>query len=154
MISQDNNLTSREPQMREIISFSHLSAVMTSIGEEIRHLAEFDDVRAVLLFRVDGRVLESQYQEEASEIVLIVVSWVRNIISKTTEELQRGSRSVKYDKEINRKLTIPVYFYLAGQSSILVTLLDSKANCGLMEIEMSRTAKRLGWIIDEKRLLD
>ncbi|MFX0122305.1 MAG: hypothetical protein ACFFAE_01615 [Candidatus Hodarchaeota archaeon] len=152
MISQDN-LTSREPQIRNILSFSPLSAVVASIGKELGHLAEFDDVHAVLLFRADGRVLESKHQEEASETVLIVVSWVRNIISKTTKELQRGSRSVKYDKEINPKLTIPVYFYLAGRSSILVTLLDSKANSGLMEIEMSRTAKRLGWIIDEKRLL-
>ncbi|MFX1515008.1 MAG: hypothetical protein ACFFC6_01780 [Promethearchaeota archaeon] len=143
MISQDRNIQ----------TFSTLSTVIASIGEELRHLAEFDDVQAVLLFRVDGRVLESLYQEELSETVLIVVGWVRNIISKTTEELQRGSRSVKYDKEINPKLRIPVYFYLAGRSSILVTLLDSKANSGLMEIEMSRTAKRLGWIIDEKRLL-
>lgn len=152
MISQDSK-TSREAQISNMLSVSPLSAVVASIGEEIGHLAEFNDVQAVLLFRVDGRVLESQYQEEASETVLIVVSWVRNIISKTTEELQRGSRSVKYDKEINPKLTIPVYFYLVGRSSILVTLLDSKANSGLMEIEMSRTAKRLGWVIDEKRLL-
>jgi predicted regulator of Ras-like GTPase activity (Roadblock/LC7/MglB family) len=152
MISQDSKI-SQDPQVGNINSFSQLSAVVTSIGEEIEHLAKFDDVKAVLLFRVDGRVLESQYKEEISETVLIVVSWVRNIISKTTEELQRGSRSVKYDKEINPKVTIPVYFYLAGRSSILVTLLNSKANSGLMEIEMSRTAKRLGWIIDQKRLL-
>ncbi|MFX1505447.1 MAG: hypothetical protein ACFFDC_04950 [Promethearchaeota archaeon] len=152
MISQDSKI-SLDPQLSSEHSFSHLSAVVASISEEIEHLSKFDDVKAVLLFRVDGRVLESQYKEEASETVLIVVSWVRNIISKTTEELQRGSRSVKYDKEINLKMTIPVYFYLAGRSSILVTLLDSKANSGLMEIEMSRTAKRLGWIIDEKRLL-
>ena len=143
MISQDRNTQ----------TVSTLSTVIASIGEELGHLAEFDDVQAVLLFRVDGRVLESLYQEEVSETVLIVVSWVRNIISKTTEELQRGSRSVKYDKEINPRLRIPVYFDLVGRSSILVTLLDSKANSGLMEIEMSRTAKRLGWIIDEKRLL-
>ncbi len=66
-------------------------------------------------------------------------------------ELQRGSKSVKYDKEINKKETIPVYFYRAGYSSILVTFLDSRANTGFMEIEMSRTARRLGWIIDKKK---
>ena len=152
MISPDSKI-SYEPQSSKKHSSSHLSAVVASIGKEIEHLAKFDDAKAVLLFRMDGWVLESQYKEEVSETVLIVVSWVRNIISKTTEELQRGSRSVKYDKEINPKMTIPVYFYLAGRSSILVTLLDSKANSGLMEIEMSRTAKRLGWIIDDKRLL-
>jgi predicted regulator of Ras-like GTPase activity (Roadblock/LC7/MglB family) len=151
MISQDSKIP--QEAQSNIQSFSHLPTVVASIGEEIEHLAKFDDVHAVLLFRVDGRVLESQYKEDASETTLIVVSWVRNIISKTTDELQRGSRSVKYDKEINPRMTIPVYFYLAGRSSILVTLLDSKANSGLMEIEISRTAKRLGWIIDEKRLL-
>jgi len=131
----------------------NLSSVIISIDKELRHLAGFDDVQAVVLFRLDGRVLDSHYQNFESQDLLIVIGWVRNIISKTTEELQRGSRSVKYDKEINPKFRIPVYFYCAGKSSILVTILNSKANSGLMEIEMSRTAKRLGWIIDEKRLL-
>lgn len=143
MISQETSMTSP----------TNLSSVIMSIDKELGHLAEFDDVQAVLLFRLDGRVLESHYQSIASQNLLIVISWVRNIISKTMEELQRGSKSVKYDKEINPKLRIPVYFYRAGNSSILVTLLNSKANSGLMEIEMSRTAKRLGWIIDEKKLL-
>ncbi|UCE14191.1 MAG: hypothetical protein JSV04_03190, partial [Candidatus Heimdallarchaeota archaeon] len=96
---------------------------------------------------------ESRYSKEVSEDLLLVISWVKNIISKTMEELQSGSRSVKYDKEINLRVRIPVYFYCAGNSSILVTLLNSKANTGLMEIEMSRTSKRLGWIIDKKEPL-
>ncbi len=132
---------------------ANLSSVIISIDKEISYLAEFADVQAVILFRLDGQVLESHYRNEVSQNLLVVIRWVRNIISKTTEELQRGSKSVKYDKEINSKVRIPVYFYCTGNSSILVTLLNSKANTGLMEIEMSRTAKRLGWIIDKKKPL-
>ncbi|MFX0013612.1 MAG: hypothetical protein ACFFB2_10720 [Promethearchaeota archaeon] len=134
-------------------STNNISSVITSIKKELKYLAEFADVQATILFRLDGRVLHSSYCNEASQDLLIVISWVKNIISKTMEELQRGSRSVKYDKEIRSKNRIPVYFYCAGNSAILVTLLTSTANSGLMEIEMSRTAKRLGWIIDRKKSL-
>jgi len=132
-------------------SFSSLSLVITLIGKELGYLAKFTDVHAVILFRLDGQVLKFRYCDEGSEDLLAVISWVKDIISKTMEELRRGSKSVKYDKEIKPKVTIPVYFYRAGYSSILVTFLDSKANTGLMEIEMSRTSRRLGQIIDQKK---
>jgi predicted regulator of Ras-like GTPase activity (Roadblock/LC7/MglB family) len=130
-----------------------LTSVITSISNELEHLARFVDVHAVMLFRLDGKVLESRYETENSQDLLIVTSWVKNIILKTMEELKRGSRSVKYDKEISPGKNIPVYFYRAGNSGILVTFLTSRANLGLMEIEMSRSSKRLGKIIDYKKSL-
>ncbi len=133
------------------LSSDNLSTAISSIRNELDHLNKFRDIYVVILFRLDGQVLESRYTNEVSRSLLIVTSWVKNIISKTMIELQRGSKSVKYDKEINKKETIPVYFYRAGYSSILVTFLDSRANTGFMEIEMSRTARRLGWIIDKKK---
>ena len=131
----------------------NLSTAIISIKKELIHLNKFRDVQAVVLFRLDGQVLESIYSQESSSNLLIVISWVKNIISKTMVELQRGSRSVKYDKEISTGENIPVYFYRAGNSSILVSFLGSLANTGFMEIEMSRTARRLGWIIDQKKVL-
>ncbi len=127
-----------------------LSAAIISIDKELTHLADFNDVQAAILFRLDGQVLEARYCNEASQDLLNVISWVKNIITKTMEELQRGSRSVKYDKVINEKESTPVFFYCAGRTSIVVTVLTSVANTGLMEIEMSRSARRLGWIIDSK----
>ncbi|MFX0208398.1 MAG: hypothetical protein ACFFDT_20615 [Candidatus Hodarchaeota archaeon] len=127
-----------------------LSAVIASIDRELSYLADFADVQAVILFRLDGKVIKSQYRSEASQNLLIVIKWVKDIISKTMEELQAGSRSIKYDKEINEKEAIPVYFYCAGKTSIVVTILSPIANTGLMEIEMSRNARRLGEIIDKK----
>ena len=127
-----------------------LSIPISSINKELKYLADFIDVQAVILFRLDGQVLEALYCNEASQDLLNVISWVKNIITKTMEELQRGSRSVKYDKVINEKDSIPVFFYCAGKTSILVTILTPVANTGLMEIEMSRSARRIGWIIDSK----
>jgi predicted regulator of Ras-like GTPase activity (Roadblock/LC7/MglB family) len=134
------------------LSTIDLSTAVTSIEKEIIHLNTFRDVQAVILFRLDGRVLESKYSQVASNNLLIIICWVKNIISKTMVELQRGSKSVKYDREISTGESIPVYFYRAGNSSILVTFLGPLANTGFMEIEMSRTAKRLGWIIDQKKI--
>jgi len=125
-----------------------IPSLLRTIDQDLGHLNNFIDIQAVFLFRIDGYVLKSHYSTNRSNNLLHVIGWVKQIISKTMEELQRGSRSVKYDKEINVNESIPVYFYRAGQSSILVTFLRSKANTGLMEIEMSRTAKRLSYIID------
>ena len=141
------------PVINSDLSLKNLSTAISSIEKELDHLNKFRDVQAVILFRLDGKVLESKYSQESSRSILIVIIWVKNIISKTMVELQRGSKSVKYDKEIKNGESIPVYFYRAGNSSILVTFLGSLANTGFMEIEMSRTSRRLGWIIDQKKPL-
>ncbi|UCG90627.1 MAG: hypothetical protein JSU57_02545 [Candidatus Heimdallarchaeota archaeon] len=135
------------------VSAACLSPVITSIDKELTYLADFADVQAVILFRLDGKVIKSQYRSEASQNLLIIIKWVKNIISKTMEELQAGSQSIKYDKEIKEKEAIPVYFFCAGKTSIVVTILTPIANTGLMEIEMSRNARRLGEIIDKKEPL-
>jgi predicted regulator of Ras-like GTPase activity (Roadblock/LC7/MglB family) len=128
----------------------HLLDVVSAINKEIEYLANFSDVDATLLFRLDGKVLNAFYGHQSSQRLLIIIDWVKDIISKTMEQLRNGSQSVKYDKDIGEKEPTPVYFYRAGNSSILVTILDPRVNTGLMEIEMSRTARLLGWVIDGK----
>jgi len=144
MISQTS---SSENQIRSF------STAISATEDEIQHLFDFDDVFAVILFRLDGRVLASLYDTGFSNSVLLVIKWINNIISKTKEELKRGTKSIKYHKNLDEKNAIPVYFYKAGNSSIMVAILDQTANTGLMEIEMSRTAARLGMIIDTKKAL-
>ena len=129
------------------------SIAISSTKEEIQHLFDFDDVFAVILFRLDGRVLTSLYNIGFSNSLLPVIKWIKDIISKTKEELKRGAKSIKYHKNLDEKNAIPVYFYKAGNSSIMVAILNQTANTGLMEIEISRTAARLGMIIDTKKAL-
>lgn len=131
----------------------HLLDAVGAIDKELEYLAEFSDVDAVILFRLDGKVLNASYSSQRSQRMLVIGSWVKDIISKTMEELRNGSQSVKYDKDIGEKEPTPVYFYRAGNSSILVTILDPRVNTGLMEIEMSRTSRLLGWSIDGKNLV-
>ena len=131
----------------------YLTSAVYSIHSEIQHLFTFNDVMATLLFRLDGRVLTSQYETESSSTILSIIKSIKDIIYKTKEELSRGARSIKYDKRTGKNNTIPVYFYRVGNSSILVTILSTRANTGLMEIEMSRTARRLGMIIDRKKAI-
>ena len=130
---------------------SYQNTALHFLDSELTYLSEYEDVIAILLFRLDGQVLKTRHPEKFSKNLLIISSWVKNIISKTMEELQSGSRSIKYNKMITERIIVPVYFYLAGRSSILVIVLQSKANTGLMEIEMSRSAKRIGLIIDTKK---
>ncbi|MCK4849135.1 MAG: hypothetical protein KAT16_08930 [Candidatus Heimdallarchaeota archaeon] len=144
MISQTNR---SENQIRSF------STAISAIEDEIQHLFDFYDIFAVILFRLDGRVLTSLYNTGFSDSVLPLIKWISNIISKTKEELKRGAKSIKYHKKLDDKKAIPVYFYRAGNSSIVVAILNQTANTGLMEIEMSRTAARLGMIIDTKKAL-
>ena len=132
---------------------TQLSRAIASIQVEAKHLFTFHDVNATILFRLDGRVITSFYDTETSNSILSVIKWVKDIISKTKEELKRGARSIKYNKQIDNNEALPVYFYRTGNSGILVAILHSRANTGLMEIEMSRTARRLGLIIDGKQAL-
>lgn len=131
---------------------SILSEVIASIHSEMMHLFQFQDVLGALLFRLDGRVITSFYETESS-FILSILKWVNNIISKTKLELRHGAKSIKYDRQVREKENIPVYFYRTGNSSILVVMLNSRANTGLMEIEMSRSAKRIGLVIDKKQIM-
>ena len=140
-----HQVSSSENQIRSF------STAISSTEYEIQHLFDFHDVFAIILFRLDGRVLTSLYNTGLSSSVLPVIKWINSIISKTKEELKHGAKSIKYDKKLDEKIAIPVYFYKAGYSSIMVTILNQTANTGLMEIEMSRTAARLGMIIDNKK---
>jgi hypothetical protein len=144
MISQTN---SADIQIRSF------STAISATEDEIQHLFEFVDVFAVILFRLDGQVLTSLYNTGFSKTILPVIKWINSIISKTKEELKRGAKSIKYHKQLDEKNAIPVYFYKAGNSSIVVTILNQTANTGFMEIEMSRTATRLGRIIDTKKTM-
>ncbi len=129
------------------------TTAISATEDEIKHLFDFYDVFAVILFRLDGRVLTSLYNTGFSNSVLPVIKWISRIISKTKEELKRGAKSIKYHKNVGEKIAIPVYFYKAGNSSIIVAILNQTANTGLMEIEMSRTAARLGIVIDNKKAI-
>ena len=145
MISQINN--------SECQKYSFSDSIL-AIEDEIEHLFDFQDVFTVILFRLDGKVLASKYNPQLSSSVLPVIKWINSIISKTKVELKRGAKSIKYHKQLNNKSAIPVYFYKAGNSSIIVSILKETANTGLMEIEMSRTATRLGRLIDKQTILE
>ncbi len=141
------------PQLEIDVQASTLTKAIASIQTEAKHLFTFQDVKATILFRLDGRVLSSFYETKTSSSLLIVIKWVKDIISKTKEELKHGAKSIKYNKNIEHNESLPVYFYRTGNSGILVTILHAKANTGLMEIEMSRTAKRIGLVMDRKQSL-
>ena len=75
------------------------STAISATEDEIQHLFDFYDVFAVILFRLDGRVLTSLYNTGLSNSVLPVIKWISNIVSKTKEELKRGAKSIKYHKQ-------------------------------------------------------
>ncbi|MHA1225386.1 MAG: hypothetical protein ACTSPV_01430, partial [Candidatus Hodarchaeales archaeon] len=79
------------PKTELNVGFSSLSRLISSIHSELQHLSNFDDVLAVILFRIDGQVLKAEYQISTSNNLLLVASWVKSIITKTMEELKSGS---------------------------------------------------------------
>lgn len=71
-----------------------LSSVITSIDKELRYLSEFNDVQAAILFRLDGQVLEARYCNEASQDLLNVISWVKNLITKTISSFKCSAKDI------------------------------------------------------------
>ena len=98
-------VSSSENQIRSF------TTAISATEDEIQHLFNFNDVFAVILFRLDGRVLTSLYNTGLSNAILPVIKWISQIISKTKEELKRGAKSIKYHKNVGEKKAIPVYFY-------------------------------------------
>ena len=50
-----------------------LTKAISSIQTEANHLFTFRDVKATILFRLDGRVITSFYETETSNIILSVI---------------------------------------------------------------------------------
>ncbi|MHA1330016.1 MAG: hypothetical protein ACTSR2_02955 [Candidatus Hodarchaeales archaeon] len=112
------------------------------LNREISYLNTFSDILVVILYRIDGLLIKSSYPKKPSHNLLSILLWISKTISKINQELKRNIDSIKY---LNNG--IPVFFYKAGESAILATVVDPYSNYGLLQMELAKTADNIGKII-------
>lgn len=120
-----------------------LRNAILGLRKELDYLIKFDDIFALILYRIDGLLITAHYSEKPSYQLLSLASWITKIISKISQELNVGVESVKYSKQ-----GVPVFFYRAGQTAILAAILNPYSNYGLLQMELNKTAFNVGKIID------
>jgi predicted regulator of Ras-like GTPase activity (Roadblock/LC7/MglB family) len=113
------------------------------ITDELKNLHSFNSIRAVLLFRIDGVIIDSIIDSNDNFNLLNSIKWVKTVIAKVGRELRTALYRIAYSRENEH-----IYFYKVGSAAILTCILDKFANIGLLSIEMDRIANILEKIID------
>lgn len=111
----------------------------------MEELYNLEDVITVLLVRIDGVVLYSYTPSGVPDPELIKsLEWVVSVVPSVIREMRKKNlRKVIYDLESSM-----IVFYSSGPQILLITLLEPLANLGLLLIELSRTAKIIGELIE------
>ncbi|OLS19904.1 MAG: hypothetical protein HeimC3_43430 [Candidatus Heimdallarchaeota archaeon LC_3] len=112
--------------------------IIFKIQDELENLFSFDTINGVLLFRIDGILLESYVNFSKTFSLLSTVNWIKTIISKVGTELKSNLYRIAYSRQEEH-----VYFYKVGSAVILACVLDKFANLGLLAIEMDRIAYKI-----------
>lgn len=121
-----------------------LAASFRQIHEEIDNLCAFEGVAAVLLLRIDGLVIESKWPDEITDNLLPLAHWIKEVITKVSEELQEHTPHVSYDRP-----PYTVSFFKTGQAGILCGIFDETAPATLLNIELNRTAEVFERLLEE-----
>lgn len=116
---------------------SHHSLI-DKIRDELENLYSFETINTVLLFRIDGLLLESFIDITENFDLLNTINWVKTIISKVGSELKSNLYRIAYSRSNEH-----VYFYKVGSAAILACVLNKFANLGLLAIEMDRIAFKI-----------
>ncbi len=117
--------------------------IIFKIQDELENLFSFDTIKGVLLFRIDGILLESYVNFSKNISIFSTMNWIKTIISKVGTELKSNLYRIAYSRRENH-----VYFYKVGSAAILACVLDKFANLGLLAIEMDRIAFKIAEISD------
>ena len=106
------------------------------ISSELEDLICLEDVEASMLFRIDGNVVESCFNDNYSQGLLRTVQWCKANVDKVSLEMKSNNLN-KVTYELNEFCVI---FYVVNSSSILTTIASKNANLSLLSIESKRKA--------------
>ncbi|NPD89396.1 MAG: hypothetical protein HGN29_11800 [Asgard group archaeon] len=107
------------------------------ISSELEDLIYLEDVEASILFRIDGNVVESCFNENYSQELLRTVQWCKANVEKVSLEM-RSNNLNKVTYELN---DFCVLFFVVNNVSILTTLANQNVNLSLLSIEAKRKSQ-------------
>ncbi|MHA1302599.1 MAG: roadblock/LC7 domain-containing protein [Candidatus Heimdallarchaeaceae archaeon] len=111
-------------------------SIKIQINSELRDLLDLEDVEGVVLFRIDGSVIESAFDDNYTQKILRVLQWCVGNVDKVSVEM-KGNNLQKVTYELADSC---VLFFAVDRTSILTTLAKRTANLSLLSIEAKRKA--------------
>ena len=104
------------------------------IESELEDLIHLDDVDAAVLFRIDGSVVKSAFNEQNCVHIIRVLQWCKSNVEKVSLEMKTNNlKKVTYElNETN------ILFFIVNNVTILTTLATHNVNMSLLSIEAKR----------------
>jgi predicted regulator of Ras-like GTPase activity (Roadblock/LC7/MglB family) len=107
------------------------------IYSELCDLTALEEVKASILFRIDGNVVESAFKDEYSHKLLRTIQWCKANVDKVSLEMKTNNL-YKVTYELN---DFCVIFFIVNSIMILTALATQNANLSLLSIEAKRKAQ-------------
>ena len=109
------------------------------IVSSLEDLISLEDVRASLLFRLDGEVISAKYKdtERSIQVLMRALLWAKANIEQVALHIQNNN----LEKAIYELERTVILFFSVSETTILCLICNETANLSLISIEAKRYAK-------------
>ena len=109
------------------------------ISSELTDLTHLEDVEGSVLFRIDGNVIDSVFNDNQSQDLLRTIQWSKSNVEKVSLEMKNNNlRKVTY--ELN---DFYILFFVVNSVIVLTTFANQNANLSLLSIEAKRKSQNI-----------
>jgi len=119
-----------------------LSNRFFNIHQSMLDIMSFEDIWATILYRIDGTVIKAELTDEVPSFLLYLLGWIKNIITKVSNELSTDIDKITYTKNAGHQQFL-IIFYKIGNTGILATIVDAFTNTALLSIEIEKMARKI-----------
>ena len=109
------------------------------ISSELTDLNYLDDVEGSVLFRIDGNVIDSVFNNNQSQDLLRTIQWSKSNVEKVSMEMKNNNLQ-KVTYELN---DFYILFFVVNSVTILTTFANQNANLSLLSIEAKRKSQNI-----------
>lgn len=109
------------------------------ILSELTDLNYLDDVEGSVLFRIDGNVIDSVFNDKQSQDLLRTIQWSKSNVEKVSMEMKNNNLQ-KVTYELN---DFYILFFVVNSVTILTTFANQNANLSLLSIEAKRKSQNI-----------
>ena len=109
------------------------------ISSELTDLTHLEDVEGSVLFRIDGNVIDSVFNDNQSQDLLRTIQWSKSNVEKVSLEMKNNNLQ-KVTYELN---DFYILFFVVNSVIILTTFANQNANLSLLSIEAKRKSQNI-----------
>ncbi|OKY78995.1 MAG: Roadblock/LC7 family protein [Candidatus Methanohalarchaeum thermophilum] len=112
------------------------------LNKELRELSNIPGVKACILYRLDGEIIQVRIPGDKNEIIKLM-KWMKNQVKYVINEIKKknlDSVDFSFDE-------LQVVFYPSSQSTVLAVVTEEEAHRDLIKMEAIGTRDKVNKII-------